>query len=80
MLASEVIPEEVKTELREVYQRLDPVALFHQLEFYQDSLWQYAWRPSNDEEMKEPLEERSVTATENFMRITPQTSKNGKTR
>jgi hypothetical protein len=60
VLASDVIPEEVKTELRELYQRLDPVALFHQLEFYQDSLWQYAWRPSKDEEMKEPLEDRSV--------------------
>jgi len=39
----------VNAELRELYQGLDPVALFRQLEFYQDSLWQYAWRPSNDE-------------------------------
>ena len=61
MLASDFIPEEVKTELRELYQGLDPVTLFRQLEFYQDSLWQYAWRPSNeemkaDEVMKEQRE------------------------
>jgi hypothetical protein len=65
VLASDSIPEEVKTELRELYQGLDPVTLFRQLEFYQDSLWQYAWRPSNeemkaDEVMKEQQEERTV--------------------
>jgi hypothetical protein len=65
VLASDSIPEEVKAELRELYQGLDPVALFRQLEFYQDSLWQYAWRPSNEdmkanEVMKEQPEERAV--------------------
>jgi hypothetical protein len=66
VLASDSIPEEVKTELRELYQGLDPVTLFRQTEFYQDSLWQYAWRPSNEETkagemMKEHQEERTVT-------------------
>jgi hypothetical protein len=65
VLASDSIPEEVKAELRELYQGLDPVTLFRQLEFYQDSLWQYAWRPSNEdmkanEVMKEQPEERTV--------------------
>ena len=64
VLASDSIPEEVKAELRELYQGLDPVALFRQLEFYQDSLWQYAWRPSN-EEMKanEALKEQQEART-----------------
>jgi hypothetical protein len=66
VLASDSIPEEVKTELWELYQGLDPVTLFRQLEFYQDSLWQYAWRSSNeetkaDEVMKQQQEERTVT-------------------
>jgi hypothetical protein len=65
VLASDSIPEEMKTELREQYQGLDPVTLFRQLEFYQDSLWQYAWRPSSEEMranevMKEQQEERTV--------------------
>jgi hypothetical protein len=46
VLASEDISDEVKTLLREQYQRLDPVALLRQVEFFQDSLWQYAWRPA----------------------------------
>jgi hypothetical protein len=51
--------------LLKLHQGLDPVTLFRQLEFYQDSLWQYAWRPSNeemktDEVMKEQQEERTV--------------------
>jgi hypothetical protein len=65
VLTSDSIPEEVKTELQELYQGLDPVTLFRQLGFYQDSLWQYAWRPSNEEMkanevMKEQQEERTV--------------------
>ena len=76
MQASDAIPEEVKTELRGLYQRLDPVALFRRLEFYQDSLWPYAWRPSN-EKMKEPLEERTVpqlTRGKNKMPPAPRTN------
>src|SRR5262249_7920895 len=64
-LASDSIPEKVKTELPGHYKGIDPVTLFRQLEFYQDSLWQYAWRPSSEEMranevMKEQQEERTV--------------------
>lgn len=44
VLASEDISEEAKTLLRAQYQQLDPISLLRQLEFFQDSLWQYAWR------------------------------------
>ena len=32
--------------LQAQYQQLDPVALLRHVEFFQDSLWQYAWRPA----------------------------------
>jgi len=45
VLDSPDVAEEIKLELQRQYQQLDPVALLRQLERYQDSLWQYAWRP-----------------------------------
>jgi hypothetical protein len=48
ILASQEITEELKTNLRMHYQQLDPVVLLRQLEHYQDSLWQYAWRPAQE--------------------------------
>jgi hypothetical protein len=41
------VSDEIKAELRSQYSQLDPVALLRQLECYQDSLWQYAWRPAD---------------------------------
>jgi len=46
-LASPEVAGEVKARLTAQYQQLDPVALLRQLEFFQDSLWQYAWRPAD---------------------------------
>jgi hypothetical protein len=46
-LASPEVAAEVKARLTAQYQQLDPVALLRQLEFLQDSLWQYAWRPAD---------------------------------
>lgn len=43
--ATEIAPE-VKARLQAQYERLDPVTLLRQLEWHQDSLWQYAWRPA----------------------------------
>ena len=40
VLASDSIPEVVKTELREFYRGLDPIALFRQLEFYEEPSYQ----------------------------------------
>jgi hypothetical protein len=46
-LASPGVAGEVKARLTAQYQQLDPVALLRQLEFFQDSLWQYAWRQAS---------------------------------
>lgn len=47
VMDSAEVAEEMKAQLRRQYQQLDPVALLRQLEGYQDSLWQYAWRPAD---------------------------------
>jgi len=47
VLDSPDVAEEIKLELQRQYQQLDPVSLLRQLECYQDSLWQYAWRPAD---------------------------------
>ncbi|MEP7274416.1 MAG: transposase family protein [Acidobacteriota bacterium] len=46
ILTSVDIAAEFKTRLRMQYQQLDPVLLLRDIEGYQDSLWQYAWRPA----------------------------------
>ena len=46
VLDSPQVSGDVKAQLRSQYSRLDPIALLRQLECYQDSLWQYAWRPA----------------------------------
>jgi len=47
VLESAEVSEEMKAQLRRQYEQLDPVALLRQLEGYQDSLWQYAWRSAD---------------------------------
>jgi len=47
VLDSPHVADEIKLELQRQYQQLDPVAIMRQIECYQDSLWQYAWRPAD---------------------------------
>ncbi len=46
VLAAADVTAEAKARLTVQYQQLDPVALLRQVEFLQDSLWQYAWHPA----------------------------------
>lgn len=48
LLLSPNLSEEVKTNLKNQYEKLDPIALLKNLERLQNNFWQHAWKEQTE--------------------------------
>ena len=72
LLFSPNLSEEVKTNLKNQYEKLDPIALLKNLERLQNNFWQHAWK----EQTEHPTTEVNIKTVPYINEVSPEIETN----